>query len=375
MDGRAIAIPTGVTAVLSTTDNTPAATGPTRGFRLAMHHRDAQSLELALAIDDREPARVVSVVGSDTSGDEDSPAAPAPRRFVTEIAVIEPFAVGGPISLAIVVPFAFDPDPTRAVLLLIDAMPGGGASAEDELALRQALERCTEDLQRTARETAARPTVIAAAIAEWPGYEAALASLTRAESRRAGLAYASGETGADICEDVALVADDSTLQSLAERVVARTSAAATQPAATQPAAKEGARAALGWLLDVASLDLMSSLQSSNKLPPELVTVLVRHAGEAGRGAGAVEEALKGARSRAEFDARVQAENFVALEDNSPAVRVRAYDWLNARGRAPAGYDPLGPPRQRHVALEKVWEAMAASTGTPTTRPGNPGGDR
>jgi hypothetical protein len=48
-----------------------------------------------------------------------------------------------------------------------------------------------------------------------------------------------------------------------------------------------------------------------------------------------------------------------LEDSSPASRVRAFDWLTARGRAPAGYDPLGTPRQRRAALEHGLSTAAA----------------
>jgi len=43
-----------------------------------------------------------------------------------------------------------------------------------------------------------------------------------------------------------------------------------------------------------------------------------------------------------------------------ASRVRALDWLAARGLAPAGYDPLGDPAQRRAALEKDAEARAAA---------------
>jgi len=59
-----------------------------------------------------------------------------------------------------------------------------------------------------------------------------------------------------------------------------------------------------------------------------------------------------------LDARVIAENLIYLEDASPASRVRAYDWLQSRGRAPAGFDPLGTPRERRDALEKARSAAA-----------------
>ena len=50
------------------------------------------------------------------------------------------------------------------------------------------------------------------------------------------------------------------------------------------------------------------------------------------------------------------ENRIYLEDNSPASRVRAYDWLKARGAAPKGFDPLANPRDRREALAASGDA-------------------
>jgi hypothetical protein len=57
-------------------------------------------------------------------------------------------------------------------------------------------------------------------------------------------------------------------------------------------------------------------------------------------------------------ARIIAEQQIALEDNSPAVRVRAYDWLNERGAGPADYNPLGPARERRAAIDKYHDIQA-----------------
>ena len=74
------------------------------------------------------------------------------------------------------------------------------------------------------------------------------------------------------------------------------------------------------------------------------------------------EVLKGAGSAADLRTRLLAENFIQLEDSSPAARVRACDWLAARGIAPAGYDPLGPPKARREALERALTAAATKPG-------------
>ena len=78
---------------------------------------------------------------------------------------------------------------------------------------------------------------------------------------------------------------------------------------------------------------------------------------------------------------------LATELASPALRVRAYDWLADRGQAPPDYDPLASPRARRAALEKyqeattrpssgAYDASAAQPATPpaTTHPAAPRGN-
>jgi len=116
-------------------------------------------------------------------------------------------------------------------------------------------------------------------------------------------------------------------------------------------------------------------QSSEKLPPELAGVLARETGEAGRNIGWFEE-LTRVESRDHFESRLIAENFTYLQDASPAARVRAYDWLRARGRAPAKYDPLGPAKDRAAAIEAAVSeaARAAAESVPATQPAQHTGD-
>jgi hypothetical protein len=184
----------------------------------------------------------------------------------------------------------------------------------------------------------------------WPGYESALAALDRADARRRAMVYLAGQTGAQLCGDAALVADDATLQQFAAD--ARAGAASAKPPYTPEA--------LGWVLDRACLAWCARLSGENRLPPELSAVLSTYAGEAGRRPASLEEMLRAANSRAALDARLVSENLIYLEDSAPSARVRASDWLLARGRAPAGYEPLGPPRERREALERALESAAQS---------------
>ena len=96
--------------------------------------------------------------------------------------------------------------------------------------------------------------------------------------------------------------------------------------------------------------------TSTPLPPELKAVLTVYAGEPGRHGGSLDDIAKQATSRQDLENRLTAENLVFLTDASPSSRVRAFDWLKARGLAPAGYDPMGTGKQRRQALDKALSA-------------------
>ncbi len=162
------------------------------------------------------------------------------------------------------------------------------------------------------------------------------------------MAFLAARSQSPICEDLSLVGDDEALAEVAGRV--RTNSAAFLAAKTPEE--------LGWLLERTALESLAELMDKGKLPPELSAVLARNLGEAGRQSASIQEVLRLSRNRTEFDARLLAENLIFLEDASPASRVRAYDWLQSRGRAPAGFDPLGSARQRRDALEKARSAAA-----------------
>ena len=153
------------------------------------------------------------------------------------------------------------------------------------------------------------------------------------------------------------MADDATLATLTQTILQR----AADPGTPHTAS------ALAWVLDDSAFELLARLQAGQngmKLPPVLATVLTLHAGEAGRHASSLEDITRHLTSRMDLENHLTAENLVFLTDASPAARVRAYDWLKSRGRAPEGYDPLGPPRQRREALDKALSASATQVTTP-----------
>lgn len=319
-----LAVPPGATAVLRAIDRSDGGTGAQRGIELSLHLEPSPSpdhqLQIAVAI----------------------------NEGAQELAVLRSVAVTDPTPLALAIPFRFSDGRTRALVALIQASPGSDAPG-----VHVALARCAADLSKSASEASARPTTLALGAAAWPGFETALGALDEPAARRASLLYLASETDALVCGDCALVADDQTLGQLAQHV--RRGAAATA-ATTQPTTES-----LGWALDASAIALMSQLQSDNKLPPELLAVFIRHTGQAAQNGGLVQEIVAGATGRKDFEQRVQAENFVSLEDSAPGARVRAFDWLSARGQAPSGYDPLASAKERRAALNKALDAMAAQS--------------
>ena len=168
-------------------------------------------------------------------------------------------------------------------------------------------------------------------------------------SLRPVLAYLAEQADAKLSEAVILVADDNVLQLI-------------QAAVRERAQKLPARdkKTVAWMLDRATISVIGSIkeeQAPNVLPP-IIGALSIYAGEVGRQLDLLQSLANQSVSSDDLYARIVAEQQIALEDNSPAVRVRAYDWLNERGGGPAGYNPLGPARARQDALEKYHDVQA-----------------
>ena len=117
------------------------------------------------------------------------------------------------------------------------------------------------------------------------------------------------------------------------------------------------RTQTAWHLERACYRELATRYSDDKLPDELVSVLFRHAGELGRYPGLLDDLLIESSNQDELDDRMARENFLFLEARSPAARVRALDWLEARGLAPEGYDALAPREERRAALRRAGGAQ------------------
>ncbi len=297
------------------------------------------AIQVALSLEDMAPPPPAADPNRQMPGQPQRPSRrqlSAHQVLQRETALLDP--PQGP-HLVLIAPFAFSASKTAAVAVVIDIVPNTG----EEYA--QALEACKKDLANPAAITLA-----AAQTFDWspPAIAAALKGLAGPSTRRASLVFLGDQTGAEILPDLALAADDAVLA----RLVQQLGTPSTIPD----------RQALGWRLDLAALELLRDMQSNPRFPRELNAVLLAHTGQAGRNASSMTEILSGLSGRDELHSRLAAENMQYLEDSSPAARIRAYDWLMARQKAPPGYDPLAAPRERREALEKAQNSAGTGGG-------------
>lgn len=316
----------GATSQLDITDQPYAS----RRFRVLLNRPDEATLQVGLYLEDY------------VTTESAEPSAPA-RALQKELALLDPLPLDQPTSLLIAIPAKFPaPYPQNAVVVHLQIQPTGEGDA-----FAAAVEKARTDLAASIDQAGKAPSAVTVGAAQSSAFDSAITALSDLDRRRSAMVYIAAQTGATLCESVAMVARDEVLDKLATKMQESTQT----PESRQPEL-------LGWICDLSSFQLMTQLFKDKSLPPELTAVLTQFAGEAGRHESSIEELGKNLSSKADLDNRLIAENLIYLEDNSPAARVRAFDWLNARGKAPAGFDPLGSPRDRRNALEKAFAKPA-----------------
>jgi hypothetical protein len=165
------------------------------------------------------------------------------------------------------------------------------------------------------------------------------------------LLFLSERTAAQLTHAVALVADDRLLQLIAGDMQSRLG---------QMTARD--HRSIAWLLDRATIGSLATVkeEDASRVLPPIQGALSIYAGEAGRQLDVLRSLAGEATSSEDLYNRITAENLILLEESSPGLRVRAYDWLRAAGKAPEGFDPLASPQDRRAALERAR--------TPATQP-------
>lgn len=260
--------------------------------------------------------------------------ADAPPALAQESVLVDAMSLDVNHPIVVVLPVDFEKTGVKSLAARFDfSLP-----SSDERFV-EAAGRTREMLDRSSGMVAGLPTGLPTGPDAWSGYERALA---RADTnRRASLSFVAMQTGAPIANDLVLVAGDEVLDEISRRLLE-----------TMPQLQRDPKL-LGWQMDSIALQICAERAEKGTLSREMMSVLVIHAGEAGRNVGSIGSLLKNVRTRSDLVTRLTVENMIYLEDSSPGARVRAYDWLAARGKAPPGYDPLGPFQQRREALERA----------------------
>lgn len=219
------------------------------------------------------------------------------------------------------------------------------------LAVRASLHsEAAPELQATALAACADADRLALEQATWIGseeareqqIESALRTLLSRNHRRPALVFLAQTCGAQVCADLALGADDDTLAACIDAIAG---------SIDDPARIARAGGTLVWVLERGTLRFLARRGAEHPLERELAAIVARHCGELGRSLNALDDVAQSARDLADFHERVVQENLVFLEDSRAAARVRAFDWLAARGRAPRAFDPLADSESRRAALE------------------------
>ena len=272
---------------------------------------------------------------------EATPVDTLPGSQAREIIIVDGCEYSSVCRLAFFLPSPFAPSlgGGRALAAIIDVRPAPEGDSDPDPRHDAAFAKCLADLSGSPAEAA-------------PDHAerfdlhdlGALSALRVPASRRQALLFMAEKGGARIAADTAISASDKVLEKIAAPLIA-----------TRTARLD--RAALAWLLEKSTLEVLLDLHSRNVLPPELAAVLVRQAGEAGLQPSSLEEVVKSSRGFQDLEERLVTENYIFLEDSAPASRIRALAWLEARKKAPEGYDPLAAPRERRVALEKAIEKL------------------
>ncbi len=249
-----------------------------------------------------------------------------------ELVLLDPRYMTPHEAVALVFPAPFEDEQCRALAAIVQV----GAASRDDAEWAAVLEQCQLDLARIVEPTEPRVAGPVKLMTR-AKLSVVVGGLVDPAQRRGILVFLANVTKASLAEDVALGGADECVSKLAD-------AALGSP--TDDAA------ALGWTLESTSFRLLAAMANGDEPTPEVEALLVRHAGNAGREPHALQALVMAAQDRSDLEERLLDANLDALENASPAARVRAFDWLAGRGCAPEGYDPLAPAAERRAALKR-----------------------
>lgn len=300
--------------------------------------------ELARSPDAAEPV-ALAVVFEGEVDPRDRATSDAPRsRVQREHLVLDPLADPGQTPLRIFLPAPRDEAPSGGYQVeLRRVSPPTGAE------LAHALERSRVALSRSSAHV--RATASALSASEGFRFEraSALRALEDRSLRRPALVFLAQACGAALTGELAIDAEPAALESYLSLLSAR--ARANRGAERDLADHEPH--ALGWMLESASYTWLAERAANDKAPLELElqALLLVHAGALARFPDLLLDAVRESEGSTALDHHLEEENRNFLEDGDPAARLRAFEWLRARGAALGNFDPLAPLAERRAALD------------------------
>jgi hypothetical protein len=346
-------LPTDVGTSFRVLDRPQADSGAIPGLEIQVRQRPAQergtkqhpttgpSLEIVLvATGELKETALPEADSITSSGKQQAQSTPAASRMLTtETTSLKPQNLPQQGQWGVILPSPFELDGIAAFVALIEVMPAPPKGTIEAVAFETLLRECQDSLQAAAENSEQKGPRFDAGRR---GMEDALRLLQSLTQRRQALLYLARETGASLIEDVTL--------SASEVLIDRLAWAVTNECESNPAWETGT---LGWRLQKTAYLLLAELMSAEQMWPELEAIAMRHAGEVGRHPAVLKEMVTDATSSMDLEQRLLLENFIYLEDISPAARTRAFEWLATKGRAPKGYDPLAPLKERRSVLNQV----------------------
>jgi hypothetical protein len=287
------------------------------------------SLELAVIRSGRVPPLEQPLTPTQDSTTEPAEA----HDEVTERVLLRPAAIKLPHRAALMVPFDWDSDWARAIALVItlDRAPDPTAEWRDRFSV------CLQDLKEQEVTTHITDQWSPA----WVACEQSLHNLVRSLYWRHALVHITATSQAALAQDVALSAPHSVARALA---MALYFDHLENPITDLDS--------LRWRAEKTAYRHVLEAEQGDQIPLSLRMALLRHTGQLGHQLHNLRDQLNASRNLADFQQRLIHENRITLEDISPAARTRAFEWLRARGEAPAGYDPLASAMQRREALQQ-----------------------
>ncbi len=274
----------------------------------------------------QSPTAIISVLIANAPATGDS------KSIVTETAVIGSAPAADGAQWVTAFPLKSSNSPWNALVAV--ATINTGAADQDSVTRLQA------DLRQAAAD--ARAGLTRSPLGDGPTIISALHALRSPESSRPALLLLTTLSNARIAGDFALVARDEQLAQFAAETLR---AVPTEPL---PSVMD-----LQWFFNRNALQTLCASAEKGELPSELQSILSLHTGDLANRPDALLDVLKQTGNADALEKRLIAENMIALEDNSPAARVRAFDWLAAQGEAPAGFDPMADAKSRRAAIDKA----------------------